>query len=175
MGTQHQPPVIGIFGNLSTAFFHNLYSARSISCQSYAKPLTGLRFLINTSYPTKKTEKPLPVPGIGIGRGFEHREENRSVAEKIFSKVSQISQILRISGRCIPKKLTFPLGDILLWVRIWVKRFCGKVSGQRSHASRHPYRVPFCMNGLFPGLKKCPPDTFLRKFCNFRRPLRVLP
>ena len=33
--------------------------------------------------------------------------------------------------------LLCPLGAILLWVRIWVKRFCGKVSGQRSHASQH--------------------------------------
>ena len=49
-------------------------------------------------------------------------------------------------------------------IPLWVKRF---------YVRWYPYRIPSCMNGLFPGLKKCPPDTFLRKFCNFRRPLRV--
>ena len=41
--------------------------------------------------------------GIGIGRGFEHRVENRSVAEKFFSKVLKISRIFRFGGHCILK------------------------------------------------------------------------
>ena len=45
--------------------------------------------------------------------------------------------------------------------------------GKKINTSQHPYRMPSGIDGLFPGLKKCSLNTFLRKFCNVRRPLRV--
>ena len=36
--------------------------------------------------------------------------------------------------------------------------------GKKINASQHPYRMPSGINGLFPGLKKCPPDTFCGSF-----------
>ena len=39
---------------------------------------------------------------------------------------------------------------------------------QEKGGSQHPYRMPSVALGLFPGLKKCPPDTFLP--CRSARP-----
>ena len=50
-----------------------------------------------------KQVKPLPVPVIGIGRGFEHRAKNPEVVGKFFPKVLKISRIFRFSGHCILK------------------------------------------------------------------------
>ena len=48
--------------------------------------------------------KPLPVPVIGIGRGFEHRTKNPEVVVRFFLKVLKKSRIFRFSGHCILKK-----------------------------------------------------------------------
>ena len=50
------------------------------------------------------------MPGIGIGRGFEHRVQHRSVVEKIFSKVLKISRIFRFGGHCILKNAVLSTG-----------------------------------------------------------------
>ena len=80
------------------------------------------------------------------------------------------------AGRCC-FVLPYPLESITLWVSVWVRWlthvFSPTFPGKKINASQHPYRMPSGIDGLFPGLKKCPLDTFLRKFCNFRRPLRV--
>ena len=57
-----------------------------------------------------KQVKPLPVPVVGIGRGFEHRVEDPEVAEKFFSKVLKISRIFRFDGYCILKNATLSTG-----------------------------------------------------------------
>ena len=57
-----------------------------------------------------KQVKPLPVPRSGIGRGFEHRVQHRSVVEKFFSKVFKISWFFRFRGHCILKNPNLSTG-----------------------------------------------------------------
>ena len=50
-----------------------------------------------------KQVKPLPVPVIGSGRGFEHRVKSPEVVGFSFQKVLKISRISRFDGHCILK------------------------------------------------------------------------
>lgn len=59
-----------------------------------------------------KQTKPLPEPAVGDGRGFEHRAENRSVAEKIFSKVLLFAHYaIRHLGGDLPVPLLVPIAE----------------------------------------------------------------
>ena len=57
-----------------------------------------------------KQVKPLPVPMIGYGRGFEHRAGNPEVVEKVFQKVLEIPRIFQFYGHCILKNATLSTG-----------------------------------------------------------------
>ena len=57
-----------------------------------------------------KQLKPLPMPGNGNGRGFEHRVQHPEVVGKFFSKVSKISRIFRFGGHCILKNAALSTG-----------------------------------------------------------------
>ena len=113
------------------------------------------------SYPSQKTDlfSPKSMHCLGIPATAENR-----------LRVSNVLDPLDYNGSPFRKsqsRSSFPLGEY------GSNGFTERFRGKQIHASQHLYRMQSCMNGLFPGLKKCPPNAFLRKFYNFRRPLRV--
>ena len=57
-----------------------------------------------------KQVKPLPVPVVGAGRGFEHRVKAPEVVGKFFPKVLKYSRIFRFGGHCILKNANLSTG-----------------------------------------------------------------
>ena len=57
------------------------------SSRATNQSIATLRYLTKRN----KQVKPLPVPVISIGRGFEHRVDNRSVVENSFENFENFS------------------------------------------------------------------------------------
>ena len=76
-------------------------------------------------------------------------------------RVSNVLDQLDYNGSPFRKsqsRSSFPLGEY------GSNGFTERFRGKQIHASQHLYRMQSCMNGLFPGLKKCPLNAFYGSF-----------
>ena len=113
------PPMQFYSNNIANALHYCkilLKKVRLCRIKQYTIPLHSYH-LAETHYTTRqhltkrnKQVKPLPVPMIGIGRGFEQRVQHPEVVELSFQKVLKFSQFFRFAGHCILKNAVLSTG-----------------------------------------------------------------